>query len=189
MHISERDFMYLEEDFDKVEMIAREWSKIYDQMGYQVIYAIHDPREKKKNQRIKNIHIHFVINATGYRGGKRFSETKKEFRDRRESCGEFVKGYYGRGVKPIYFDEENAIENSKCSSNTKEDREVETINVNTCDARNCYKRIVSPIIWNCHVESPITFGCQQDEYECISPIIFNAPPEKVLIFEPVFFLE
>lgn len=102
--ISERDFYKMEEDFDNVIDAANEIGDIYDRKGYQEIHAIHDARGKDRDSPNKGIHIHYVINATGYKGGRRFSEKPKEFYDRRREVKEIIERHYTRPItSPIIF--------------------------------------------------------------------------------------
>ena len=96
------EFRKMGEDFTRVKNIAEKCCEQYDNMGYQVIYAVHDTRALKvPDEQNNGVHIHFVINAYNYRSGNKFHESRSDYTKRRETFQQIAEQEYGKGVPAL----------------------------------------------------------------------------------------
>ncbi len=68
----------------EIDALALECSRYYDQMGFQVIYAVHFSESKR-------LHIHFVVNAISYRTGLKFHSSLHEDKARETMFQEILR--------------------------------------------------------------------------------------------------
>ena len=149
----------MNEDFTVLESAALKIADIYDQKGYQVVYAIHDPRKSKLGSINKGIHIHYIINSYGIRGGRRFSETPNEFCLRKKRCNQIVEECYCRElVKPLYIINANNSNNDSSTDNMRE-KEICSNSEYGKEKKSIHyvPRLESPIYFLTKPESPIYF--------------------------------
>ena len=92
--INAADFYRIGQDFSIIKEIANEIGEIFNQKGYQEMHAIHDARGKDDDSPNKGIHIHFIVNMYGTKGGRRFSESQKEFYQRRTDVRHIVEQHF-----------------------------------------------------------------------------------------------
>lgn len=83
---SDYEMQLLMDKLHLVDMIAKECSVVYFDMGFQVVYAVHYDTEKR-------LHIHFGVNSVNYINGKKFHSEYREFYGRERRLNEIVRKY------------------------------------------------------------------------------------------------
>lgn len=82
---------------DILKQIAMECSKIYFNLGYQVVYGIHHEEEKKW-------HIHFAVNSINFLNGRKWHTNMRESFGREQRFNEILRYFIGKQyVTPLYF--------------------------------------------------------------------------------------
>lgn len=80
-----------------LNQIAMECAKIYFNLGYQVVYAIHHEVEKKW-------HIHFAVNSISFLTGEKWHTGMRESTGREQCFNEILRYFIGKQyVAPLYF--------------------------------------------------------------------------------------
>lgn len=93
--IGNEEFYQLNRNMEYVKRIAAECSRIYYDMGFQVVYAIHRDKEKK-------LHIHFCVNTINFNTGMKWHSSHKDLHER-EMIFNTILYRYMNLIIPIQF--------------------------------------------------------------------------------------